>query len=92
MNDGTSTDQRGGLLEIVDDELAADQHSRGPARRPTPRWPVSGAAAARYFPFDQLALSTQCGFASIVFGNPITEADERDKLRLVADVAHETWS
>jgi methionine synthase II (cobalamin-independent) len=48
--------------------------------------------AARYFPFDQLALSTQCGFASIVFGNPVTEADERDKLRLVADVAHETWS
>jgi 5-methyltetrahydropteroyltriglutamate--homocysteine methyltransferase len=48
--------------------------------------------AARYFPKEQLALSTQCGFASILFGNQITEEDERDKLRLVADVAHEVWS
>jgi 5-methyltetrahydropteroyltriglutamate--homocysteine methyltransferase len=30
--------------------------------------------AARYFPREQLGLSTQCGFASIASGNPITEA------------------
>ena len=40
---------------------------------------------------DRLALSTQCGFASIAAGNPITEADEEAKLRLVADTAHAAW-
>jgi 5-methyltetrahydropteroyltriglutamate--homocysteine methyltransferase len=47
--------------------------------------------AARFFPRDQLGLSTQCGFASIAAGNPITEADEERKLRLVADTAHAVW-
>jgi 5-methyltetrahydropteroyltriglutamate--homocysteine methyltransferase len=47
--------------------------------------------AARFFPREQLGLSTQCGFASITAGNPVTEADEEQKLRLVADRAHATW-
>ena len=47
--------------------------------------------AARFFARDQLGLSTQCGFASIAAGNPITEADEESKLRLVADTAHAAW-
>jgi 5-methyltetrahydropteroyltriglutamate--homocysteine methyltransferase len=47
--------------------------------------------AARFFPRDQLGLSTQCGFASVASGNPITEADEERKLRLVADTAHAVW-
>jgi 5-methyltetrahydropteroyltriglutamate--homocysteine methyltransferase len=50
------------------------------------------AEAARFFPREQLGLSTQCGFASIASGNPITEADEEAKLRLVAEVAEATWS
>ena len=48
--------------------------------------------AARVFPREQLALSTQCGFASIAEGNPISEQAEEDKLRLVADVAQAAWS
>jgi 5-methyltetrahydropteroyltriglutamate--homocysteine methyltransferase len=47
--------------------------------------------AARFVAHDQLGLSTQCGFASIAAGNPITEADEERKLRLVADTAHAVW-
>jgi len=47
--------------------------------------------AARYFPREQLALSPQCGFASGVHGNPITEAIQEAKLKLVADVAHQIW-
>jgi methionine synthase II (cobalamin-independent) len=47
--------------------------------------------AARYFPRDQLALSPQCGFASGVGGNPITEAIEEAKLKLVAEVAAQVW-
>jgi 5-methyltetrahydropteroyltriglutamate--homocysteine methyltransferase len=48
--------------------------------------------AARYFPREQMALSTQCGFASVLAGNPIAEATQEKKLRLVADVAHRAWS
>lgn len=47
--------------------------------------------AARYFPREQLALSPQCGFASGVAGNPIGEAEQEAKLRLVAEVAHRAW-
>jgi 5-methyltetrahydropteroyltriglutamate--homocysteine methyltransferase len=47
--------------------------------------------AARSFPRDQLGLSTQCGFASIAAGNPIDEACEEQKLRLVAETAHAVW-
>ena len=47
--------------------------------------------AGRFFPRDQLGLSTQCGFASIASGNPITEADEERKLRLVAETAQAAW-
>ena len=47
--------------------------------------------AARYFPRDQMALSTQCGFNSGVRGNPVGEAVQEKKLRLVAEVAHRVW-
>lgn len=44
--------------------------------------------AARHFPREQMALSTQCGFASVAAGNPIRPATQRAKLKLVADLAH----
>jgi 5-methyltetrahydropteroyltriglutamate--homocysteine methyltransferase len=44
--------------------------------------------AAGYFPREQLALSTQCGFASEDAGNPVTPEHQRAKLELVAEVAH----
>jgi 5-methyltetrahydropteroyltriglutamate--homocysteine methyltransferase len=47
--------------------------------------------ASRFVPRDQLALSTQCGFASVAQGNPITEESQRAKLQLVVDVARGTW-
>ncbi|MBM3486509.1 MAG: 5-methyltetrahydropteroyltriglutamate--homocysteine S-methyltransferase [Alphaproteobacteria bacterium] len=47
--------------------------------------------AARFVPLDQLAISPQCGFASTVEGNELTEADEIAKLRLVVDIAREVW-
>lgn len=47
--------------------------------------------ASRYFPREHLALSTQCGFASVLQGNPVTEAMQEEKLRLVVDVAHRVW-
>ena len=47
--------------------------------------------AARSFPREQLGVSTQCGFASIADGNPITEQTEERKLRLVAEAAGSAW-
>jgi 5-methyltetrahydropteroyltriglutamate--homocysteine methyltransferase len=48
--------------------------------------------AAQYIDLDRLAISPQCGFASTVAGNPVTEADERAKLKLAVDAARAIWS
>lgn len=47
--------------------------------------------AARFVPLERLAISPQCGFASSILGNALTEADQRRKLRLVARIAEEVW-
>jgi 5-methyltetrahydropteroyltriglutamate--homocysteine methyltransferase len=47
--------------------------------------------AGRYFPRDQLALSTQCGFASVWEGNPVSEETQAAKLGLVASLACRLW-
>jgi 5-methyltetrahydropteroyltriglutamate--homocysteine methyltransferase len=47
--------------------------------------------AAQIVPPERLALSPQCGFASTIEGNPLTEDDERRKLALIVEVAREVW-
>ena len=47
--------------------------------------------AARELDLDQLAISPQCGFASIDTGNPIAPEAQENKLRLVVELAHEIW-
>jgi 5-methyltetrahydropteroyltriglutamate--homocysteine methyltransferase len=47
--------------------------------------------AAKFYPRDQLALSTQCGFASAGPGNAISEDAQEKKLRLIAEVSHRAW-
>jgi 5-methyltetrahydropteroyltriglutamate--homocysteine methyltransferase len=47
--------------------------------------------AARFIDLDRLAISPQCGFASTAAGNPLSEADERAKLRLVVEAARAIW-
>jgi 5-methyltetrahydropteroyltriglutamate--homocysteine methyltransferase len=47
--------------------------------------------ASKYAPFDQLALSPQCGFASTEEGNILTEEEQWAKLRLAVEVAQEVW-
>jgi len=47
--------------------------------------------AAKHIDPAQLAISPQCGFASTMGGNPVTEADERAKLRLCVDAARAMW-
>ena len=49
------------------------------------------AEAAAIKPLAELALSTQCGFASAT-NAPMTSAEQQAKLQLVTDIAHATWS
>ncbi len=48
-------------------------------------------AATKYIDLDQLALSPQCGFASTLLGNLLTEDQEFAKLALVVETAREVW-
>jgi methionine synthase II (cobalamin-independent) len=49
------------------------------------------AEAARYLPLDRLAISPQCGFASVARGNAVSPEVQEDKLRLVSTVAKVVW-
>jgi 5-methyltetrahydropteroyltriglutamate--homocysteine methyltransferase len=47
--------------------------------------------AAKYIALDQLALSPQCGFASDVVGNLISEDEQKRKLEIVVETARQVW-
>ena len=47
--------------------------------------------AARFVPLENLAISPQCGFASDVIGNRVSEDDQRRKLERVVETAREVW-
>jgi 5-methyltetrahydropteroyltriglutamate--homocysteine methyltransferase len=48
--------------------------------------------AARVVPLEQLAISPQCGFASVAQGNLLSEADQWRKLERVVETARRVWS
>jgi len=47
--------------------------------------------ATKFIDLDRLAIGPQCGFASTVAGNPLTEADQRAKLELIVTAAATIW-
>ncbi|HUK39689.1 MAG TPA: hypothetical protein VLX11_01545 [Candidatus Acidoferrales bacterium] len=47
--------------------------------------------ASKFVPMENLALSTQCGFASAASGNLLSWDDMRRKLELVAKTARKVW-
>ena len=47
--------------------------------------------ASKYVPLENLALSPQCGFASTMEGNLLTEDEQWRKLKLVIDTAKDVW-
>jgi 5-methyltetrahydropteroyltriglutamate--homocysteine methyltransferase len=47
--------------------------------------------AARYIPLDRLALSPQCGFASVARGNNLGFEAQSAKLHLVSTTARRVW-
>ena len=48
-------------------------------------------AASKYLPLEQLAISPQCGFASDVVGNLVSEDDQKRKLEVVVETARQVW-
>ena len=47
--------------------------------------------AARHAPLERLAVAPQCGFASSIVGNPLTEDIEKAKLARLVEVAEAVW-
>jgi 5-methyltetrahydropteroyltriglutamate--homocysteine methyltransferase len=47
--------------------------------------------ASKFVPLENLALSPQCGFASTMEGNLLTEEEQWQKLKLVVDTAAKVW-
>jgi 5-methyltetrahydropteroyltriglutamate--homocysteine methyltransferase len=47
--------------------------------------------ASKYVPLENLAISPQCGFASTMEGNLLSEEQQWKKLKLVVDTAKEVW-
>ncbi len=47
--------------------------------------------AAKFIDFDQLCLSPQCGFASTLEGNLLTEDEQFAKLQVVVETARDVW-
>jgi len=48
--------------------------------------------ASRFVPLQRLAISPQCGFASVAGGNLLSEDEQRRKLARVVEVASAIWS
>ena len=71
------------VLGLVSSKLAALEDPRTLVRRIE--------EAAKYVPLDNLALSPQCGFASTMEGNKMSEDEQWAKLKLVVDVAATVW-
>jgi 5-methyltetrahydropteroyltriglutamate--homocysteine methyltransferase len=47
--------------------------------------------ASKFIALEQLAISPQCGFASDVVGNLISEDDQKRKLEIVVETARQVW-
>jgi 5-methyltetrahydropteroyltriglutamate--homocysteine methyltransferase len=71
------------VLGLVSTKLAAMESADQLARRIE--------QASKFVPLENLALSPQCGFASTMEGNLLTEAHQWEKMKLVADTARRVW-
>jgi 5-methyltetrahydropteroyltriglutamate--homocysteine methyltransferase len=47
--------------------------------------------AAKYVPFENLAIAPQCGFASNAIGNLLTWDEQQRKLELIVETAQKVW-
>ncbi|WP_265489687.1 vitamin B12 independent methionine synthase [Lactiplantibacillus plantarum] len=93
--------ERAGGFEALDQIWNHDDHKRIVLGLVTSKFPELEKttvikervqAATTKVPLRNLALSTQCGFASTEEGNQLTEAQQWAKLALVIGTAKEVWS
>jgi methionine synthase II (cobalamin-independent) len=47
--------------------------------------------AAKHLSIDQLCVGPQCGFSSTLEGNELTVDQQKAKLALCVELAHEVW-
>ena len=71
------------VLGLVSSKLAAMEEADQLAKRID--------EASKYVPLENLAVSPQCGFASTMEGNLLTEEQQWQKLKLVVDTAKRVW-
>jgi 5-methyltetrahydropteroyltriglutamate--homocysteine methyltransferase len=71
------------VLGLVSSKLAAMESQDQLAKRID--------EASKYVPLENLALSPQCGFASTMEGNLLTEDEQWAKLKLVVETARSVW-
>lgn len=92
--------QRAGGFEILDQIWNHDEHKRIVLGLVTSKFPklenpadiqARIQAASKKVPLANLALSTQCGFASTEEGNQLSEDQQWAKLKLVIDTAKTVW-
>lgn len=92
--------ERAGGFEALDQIWNHDDHKRIVLGLVTSKFPELEKttvikervqAATTKVPLRNLALSTQCGFASTEEGNQLTEAQQWAKLALVIGTAKEIW-
>ncbi len=92
--------QRAGSFDVLDQIWHGDTHKRIVLGLVTSKFPKLEAtadltariqAATTKVPLENLALSTQCGFASTEEGNQLSETDQWAKLKLVIDTAKSVW-
>jgi 5-methyltetrahydropteroyltriglutamate--homocysteine methyltransferase len=65
--------------------------SKLPALEPQDQLKKRIDEASKYVSLENLALSPQCGFASVMEGNLLTEDEQWRKLKLVVDTAEDVW-
>jgi 5-methyltetrahydropteroyltriglutamate--homocysteine methyltransferase len=65
--------------------------SKLPALEPQDQLKERIDEASKYVSLENLALSPQCGFASVMEGNLLTEDEQWRKLQLVVETAESVW-
>ncbi|MBI3362089.1 MAG: cobalamin-independent methionine synthase II family protein [Chloroflexi bacterium] len=90
-------DERSGsfdpLREVPDDKMVVlGLVTTKSPRRETRTWLTKRIKeASQFVPLERLALGPQCGFATSILGNSLSVADEKRKLRVIAETAERVW-
>ncbi|RDB28953.1 Uncharacterized protein YxjH [Hypsizygus marmoreus] len=80
-----------GLVTTKNPKLETVQELKARVNEAVEALMVGNPPRSRYVALNQLCISTQCGFASVWQGNPVTEEDERKKLSLLVEAAKQIW-